>query len=192
MAHNNFAFYVLRPLGRFEEALQQLFVAEKNDPLSPNIQESLADLLTSGGRYDEALGHCAKLPANYWAKSLCVGRARLGQGRIDEALQILETAFHRGVNPGSPVWGYLGYGYAQAGRRDEAEKLAAVTPSINPFNKATIFAGLGDKDRTFEALDRATSAGACRIGRALTLPEFAVLRGDPRVKALRKKAGLPE
>lgn len=27
---------------------------------------------------------------------------------------------------------------------------------------------------------------------AVTLPEFALLRGDPRVKALRKKVGLPE
>jgi hypothetical protein len=31
-----------------------------------------------------------------------------------------------------------------------------------------------------------------RIGRILTFPELALLRGDPRVKALRKKVGLPE
>jgi hypothetical protein len=54
------------------------------------------------------------------------------------------------------------------------------------------FAGLGDKDQTFEALDRMTSLGPFRIGRVLTFPEFALLRGDPRVKALRKKVGLPE
>jgi hypothetical protein len=34
--------------------------------------------------------------------------------------------------------------------------------------------------------------GPFRIGRALTFPELALLRGDPRVKALRKKVGLPE
>lgn len=33
---------------------------------------------------------------------------------------------------------------------------------------------------------------ALRLGRALNYPELALLRGDPRVKALRKKAGLPE
>ena len=68
----------------------------------------------------------------------------------------------------------------------------ASTPSINPFNRALIFAGLSDKDRTFEALDRAAAGGPFRIGRALTFPEFALLRGDPRVKALRNKVGLPE
>jgi hypothetical protein len=30
------------------------------------------------------------------------------------------------------------------------------------------------------------------MGRELTFPELALLRGDPRVKALRKKVGLPE
>jgi hypothetical protein len=55
-----------------------------------------------------------------------------------------------------------------------------------------ILAGLGDKDGTLEALDRATRAGPFRIGRALTFREFALIRGDPRVKALRKKVGLPE
>ena len=54
------------------------------------------------------------------------------------------------------------------------------------------FAGLGDKDRTLEALERRAPLGPFRVGRALTFPELALLRGDPRVKALRKKAGLPE
>ena len=36
------------------------------------------------------------------------------------------------------------------------------------------------------------SLGAVRVGRALNSPEFALLRGDPRVKTLRKRVGLPE
>jgi len=34
--------------------------------------------------------------------------------------------------------------------------------------------------------------GPVLLGRDLTYPEFALVRGDPRVKALRKKVGLPE
>jgi hypothetical protein len=34
--------------------------------------------------------------------------------------------------------------------------------------------------------------GPVRLGRNLTYPEFALIRGDPRVKALRKKVGLPD
>ena len=106
----------------------------------------------------------------------------MGQGRIDEAIQILSTY----KNPR-----YLGYAYGRAGRREEAEKLAAAV-APNAFSQALIYAGLGDKDRTLEALDRVAALGAVRIGRALNSPEFALLRGDPRVKVLRKKVGLPE
>jgi hypothetical protein len=34
--------------------------------------------------------------------------------------------------------------------------------------------------------------GLVRLGRDLTYPEFALVRSDPRVKARRKKVGLPE
>jgi serine/threonine-protein kinase len=173
--YDDFSVWLLWPLGRIGEALDQMRLAEKADPLSPVIQERLADVLISAGKYDEAAAHCAGMDG-------CLGRARLGQGRIDDAVQLLSTI----ENPR-----YLGYAYGRAGRREEAEKLAvAVAP--NAFSQAIIYAGLGDKDRTLEALDRVAGLGAARIGRALNSPEFALLRGDPRVKALRKKVGLPE
>jgi len=55
-----------------------------------------------------------------------------------------------------------------------------------------VFAGLDDKDRTLEALDRMAVLGPARVGRALTFPEFAFVRSDPRIKAIRRKVGLPE
>jgi adenylate cyclase len=189
-SYNHFAMFLLVPLGRIEEALHQVRIAEKTDPLSPNTQAKLAVVLIAAGRYDEADGHCQKLPADHPYKSVCQGRVRLGQSRIGEAIQVLETAFNRGVPEGSQVRRYLGYAYARAGRREEAERLAA---SPNPVSQALIFAGLGDKDRTLEALDRMTVLGPVRIGReVINSPEFSLLRGDPRLQALRKKVGLPE
>jgi tetratricopeptide (TPR) repeat protein len=172
------AIYVLLPLGRSDEALHQMRIAEKTDPLSPFVQNVLWWALLYAGRYEEAAGHCQKAIA----PTECLGRARLAQGRIDEAIQILGT----GKNPR-----YLGYAYGRANRREEAEKLAAAV-APNAFSQAIIFAGLGDKDRTLKALDRVAGLGAVRIGRALNSPEFALLRGDPRAKALRKKVGLPD
>ncbi len=174
----------LTVLGRIEEALHQLRIARKTDPLSARVRSTLAYVLISAGQYDEAADHCLRLPADFQDKSQCLGRARLGQGRIGEAIEILATSTR-------PVdQAYLAYAYARAGRRDEAEKLAAVLP--NPFQQARVFAGLGDKDRTLEALNRMATQGPVRIGRTLNNPEFALLRGDPRLKALRKKVGLPD
>ena len=39
--------------------------------------------------------------------------------------------------------------------------------------------------------ERMVNLGPVRLGRNLTYPEFALVRGDPRVKALRQKVGLP-
>jgi len=174
-AHGDFCIWFLLALGRIDEAVQQMRLAEKADPLSGWVQSELGFTLIFAGRYDEAARHCP-------TDTNCLGRARLGQGRIDEAIQLLAAL-------DDPR--YLGYAYGRAGRRDEAEKIAAAV-APNAFSQALVYAGLGDKDRTLEALDRVTPLGAVRIGRALHSPEFALLRGDPRVKALRKKVGLPE
>jgi tetratricopeptide (TPR) repeat protein len=176
--YDDFAMNLLLPLGRIEDAIRQMRLAEKADPLSPQVHEFSAYVLLSAGRYDEAGGHCPKASESIE----CLGRVRVGQGRIDEAVRILA---------GAPNPRYFGHALGRAGRREEAEKLAA-TVATRPFQQALIFAGLGDKDRTFEALDRMTVQGPVRIGRTLTFPEFALVRGDPRVKTLRKKVGLPE
>jgi tetratricopeptide (TPR) repeat protein len=191
MTYGHFAMYLLVPLGRIEEAIQQLRIAEKNDPRSTELHFDLSYVLISAGRYDEAADHCEKLPADSPDKTGCLGRIRLGQGKISEAIQILNTVSNREVSPDSDIRGYLGNAYARIGRREEAEKFAAATLR-SPFDQAMIFAGLGDKDRALEALDRAAVAGPFRMGRALTFPELAPLRGDSRVKVLRKKVGLPE
>jgi tetratricopeptide (TPR) repeat protein len=119
----HFAVYVLWPLDRMHEALEELRRAEKADPLSQVVQWCFAYMLPSAGRYDEA------------------------------------------------------------------EKLAV---DATPFTQAVIFAGLGDKERALEAMERSTAAGPFRVGRQLMWPELALIRNDPRMKALRKKVGLPE
>ena len=181
-SHSAFAYF-LRSLGRGEEALQQLRIAEKSDPLSPQLQFNLAWLLMSAGRNEEATGYCNNLPVDYPSRKMCLGRARLGQGRTEEAIRIFTSSDNKGVR------GFLGYAYARSGRRDEAEKLAI---GLSPLQQAVVFAGLDDKDRTLEALDRMSVVGPIRMGWILGLPELALVRGDPRLTALRQRVGLPD
>ena len=67
--------------------------------------------------------------------------------------------------------------YAAAGRRADAEKLAAASAGF-PAREALIYSGLGDKDRAFDALDRMAAANDPRVGAYFTYPELAVLRGE--------------
>jgi tetratricopeptide (TPR) repeat protein len=114
-------------------------------------------VLLSLRRYDEAARHCEKASN----RAGCLGRIRLTQGRFDEAIQL----FRESVS--SLDQAYLGNALGRAGRREEAEKIAS-TFERNPYQQALIFAGLGDKDRTFDALIRFAALGPVRLGRALT------------------------
>jgi TolB-like protein/tetratricopeptide (TPR) repeat protein len=179
-AHVDFATDLLLPLGRIDEAVQQVRLAERSDPLSGEIQGDFAAVLLSAGRYPEAARHCER--ASGLDRIDCLGRVRLAEGKTDQAIEILRAAR-------LPRW--LAYAYGRAGRRQEAESIAAVEKG-HLLQRVLAYAGLGDKDRTFEALDRMTVLGPVRVGRTLTFPELAFLRGDPRLKSLRKKVGLPE
>jgi adenylate cyclase len=188
--YGNFALNLLFPLGRIEEAVHELERGIKNDPVAPRLRFILANALMAAGRFDEAAGYCENLPKGFPGKSDWLGRARVGQGRIREAIQILEDQFRRDAGIADSVEGPLGYAYGRAGRRDEAEKLAAGTSE--PYNQAMTFAGMGDTERTIRALERMASLGPVRFGRDLNYPEFAFVRGDPRLKALRERVGLPK
>ena len=66
----------------------------------------------------------------------------------------------RKAEPGVQHW--IARAYVLAGRRAEAERLTAT--HVHPFRLAVIYAALDDKDRAFEALDRAAVRVPQRAG----------------------------
>ena len=90
-SHTHLAAYLLLPLGRIDQAIQQLRIAEKNDPLSSFVQFWLGDALADAGRNEEAAGACEKLPPSNSSKEGCVLGARVRQGRASEVIQIYEA-----------------------------------------------------------------------------------------------------
>ena len=109
---------------------------------------------------------------------ICARRRRFWEGFSARHSALLSSALR------------VGYAYARVGRREDAERIAAIQP--RPIEQAAIFVALGDNNRAFAALTRALPLGPVRIGLELTRPEFAPLRGDSRLPALRKAVGLPE
>ena len=145
--------------------------------------------LRAVGRFDEAEAHCQKAAANDQERGACWSQTLLRQGDAEQAVRILEATWSGHLlEPGAQS---LGIAYARAGRRKDAEPIAALVP---PYaSKAQIFASLGGKNRTLELLDQMVPMGPTRTGRDFLIsPNFAFLRGDPRLTAVRKKVGLPE
>jgi TolB-like protein len=111
----HFAMYLLLALGRTEEALRELRMAERSDPISPEVQYCLAFGLMLERRYEEAGWHCATLPDGNRSKPECMGRTLLAQGRTTEAIQVMAELCCRGNR------GYLGYAYARGPYRGGPE-----------------------------------------------------------------------
>jgi tetratricopeptide (TPR) repeat protein len=184
------AVFLLLPLGRIEEAIAQLGMAEELDPNDRATHFALVDPLRKVGRFDEADSHCLRAAENDRQASSCWSAALRRQGKADQAIETLEASLSGHLlEPGAAQ--SLGVAYARAGRRDDAERMAALAPRL--ASKAQIYAALGDKDRTFATLDQMAPLGPTRLGRDfLNSSNFSFLRGDPRLKELRKKIGLPE
>jgi tetratricopeptide (TPR) repeat protein len=184
----DFAVFLLLPVGRIEEAVEQLRSAEEFDPGSRETHYALGNAFKALGRFDDAQFHCDKAAGDDKDLSVCWGETLFHQGKTGEAVRMLESTWSGHLLEMRAQ--SLGVAYARAGRREDAERIAALAP--RPTSKAVIFAALGDKERTLETLDQMAPTGPGRIGRLLIEPDFAFLRGDPRLKAIRMKVGLPE
>jgi adenylate cyclase len=194
-SHTDFASLYLLPLGRLEEAIKQLLIAERNNPLAPEVQFWLADALADAGRDEAAIKSCEKLPAENTARRGCIFGAQVRLGRAREVVQFYE-AKQASLSSAIGKTGFgtaLGCAYAHLGRREEAEKFAPFVSGGE--GGATIFSCLGDKDRVFEILNHNSEVGPIRMGYFLLRVDRSnpgLLHGDPRLVALRKKVGLPE
>jgi serine/threonine-protein kinase len=127
-SHAHFASFYLLPLGRIDETIQQLRIAEKNDPLSPEVHFGLADAMADAGQDEEAVSACEKLPPDYLSRDGCILGARVRQGKASEVVQIYQASGRADPTP-------LGCAYARIGRREEAEKEAR-TAGHNPETTA--------------------------------------------------------
>jgi len=190
--YSYFVNSTLFPQGRLADALRQLETALTVAPLDLDVRRVLANVQISAGRYDEAIANCRRMlaaaPDDYPPLPSLLARALVQKRELAEAIALHEQVAR--LDEGKGNYGWLGYAYAVAGRTAEAERLAAENPGF-PARQVPIYAGLGDKDRAFEALERMLAAREPRVGIYLTYPELAVLRDDPRAAALRQKLRLP-
>ncbi len=177
---------VLWPQGRFDDAQRVLTKALSIDP-SVYVHRALALNQTYLGHFEAAIAHARwvigrepTLPfIHTW-----LARALYLSGQEEEALTVLQNANEE------QDWGALGYLYARLGRRDEAEALAAKNPQA-PGRQMYVYAGLGDRERAFDAFARAVRINFLRAAIHVRRPEMAIIRHDPRVLAILRKLGLP-
>jgi hypothetical protein len=92
----------------------------------------------------------------------------------------------------------LAHGYAMIDRRAEAERILrdlerkSKSVYVSPYTVATIYAGLGDKDKSFEFMERAFQERSLEVSWHLKADlRIDSLRSDPRFQVLLRRVRLP-
>jgi TolB-like protein/DNA-binding winged helix-turn-helix (wHTH) protein/Tfp pilus assembly protein PilF len=196
-AHQWYA-HLLRALGRFEEAVAETRRAQELDPLALIINSNLGAALFYAGRYAEAeteYRKTLKRDASWAPAHWGLGRTLLKLGRTDEALAEHQEAVHR--SPGSA--GYLctlANALGLTGRRAEALRVldeirgGSGPRYVSPYDLALVYAGLDDKERAFEQLERAYLERQSSMRQLRIDERLAPLAADPRFEALARRVGL--
>jgi serine/threonine-protein kinase len=188
----------LIPMKRLEESIITVRKALDLDPLSPLLQWCLGYVFHLKGEWEQAIEQCQnslELDTNYTQPLLNLGAIYLMTGELDLAIQAFERASN--LTGRSPLMlGYLGFGYARAGRIEEAQGLIdelndrarnACEPSSSI---ARIHLGLGEIDRCVTRLEQSIDE---RDGSTIYFhvePICEPLRSHPRYHALMRKMNL--
>ena len=186
-------------LGRFDEAMSEVKTALALDPLSNGINGQLGAILVFHREYDQAITHleqALQLDPAFFNNRMVLAEAYAHKGAYDLALSQLTKAAETGGND-APLRAEFGYVYAVAGRTADALKVAGELAARADRNEdaaagaaATVYAGLGDRDRTMQWLERARRRLDPIIVDIKVDPRFDKIRGDERFTNLLASVGL--
>jgi len=201
--HDSLTYYdfswLLAILGEKEQAVKVAEQAAQIDPEDAQIAANVMGSYVMARRYDEALQRASatiKLDEKVWWTYYWQGIAYSEKGMHDKAIESLQIAAR--LDDSTLIRGVLAHALARAGHKAEAQRvindLIALSKSkfVSQSTIAMGYAGLGDKDKAFEWLDKSYESHDEAIYWAKNHPMFEPLRDDPRYRPLLKRLNLPE
>jgi tetratricopeptide (TPR) repeat protein len=183
---------------RYNEAVEETARTIALDPVSPISHVSRSMILFRARRYDESIVAAQRaleldpssINALWW-----MGVSYAGKRDYSHSIATLPKALS--MSDGPLMRGYLGYVYGRAGEKEKAHGLMQELTNlskkgefVSPVNFALIYAGLGDADATFAALEKAYQAHEMRI--ELTSMYYDEFASDPRYARLLRRVGIPQ
>jgi TolB-like protein len=197
-AHHWYAVSCLAPLGRLDEALQEILLAHAIDPISSIISRDVATAHYYRREFEAALEQCDRtieqdphFVAAYWT----LGLVQEQMGDLDESA----AAFQRAIQlaPQSPrMRSGLARVLAVSGGRDAALEILTDLHElskkryVSPFDLASIHFALGNREEGYEWLNKAFQDRCFELVVTRVDPRFDPLRGDARFRQLSAQLGL--
>jgi eukaryotic-like serine/threonine-protein kinase len=196
--HAHLAVY-LGWAGRRAEALAKVAkVRELNPGWTFNVESQIYYLQRDYRTMVEAGRQSVASNPGGWLRHYFLAVGYEGSGQRQEAIPEYQKAVELSQGDTDPTAG-LAHAYAVSDQRASAEKILrellqkSKTSYVSPYMIGTIYAGLGDKNKAFEFLERAYQV------RSPDIPYFLKadlridnLRSDPRFQDLLRRVGLPQ
>jgi tetratricopeptide (TPR) repeat protein len=196
--------WLLLALGRrdaaFDEIEQTMSIVQETDPHRlVAVHTTRAAAYYFGREYQRAVEECEKaeqLDPKYFMLHFIAGRAHMRLNNYAKAIGHLKLA-RTGTGEMPLMDAALGLAYAVSGKKGLTAKLAeqfkaaAKTRYIPPTYFGMLFAGLGDRDKAMEWLEKAFAERADGLTWLNVEPMLDELRQDPKFQDLVRRIGLP-
>jgi DNA-binding SARP family transcriptional activator len=200
-AHHWYHEY-LTAMGRFDEQMSEILLAQELDPLSLIINTDVGWGLYYGRAYDQAVEQLLRtleLDSHFAVAHLILGLAYAQQKAFGPALSSVQRAVDlSGSTPSMLTVAALGYVYALSGRSSDActvmERLGKLPGArhASDYCQAMVLAGLDDRSAACQRLERAVEERHDRLIYLNVEPIFDGLRTESRFRALTSSIGLRE
>jgi len=198
-AHHWYAVSLLAPLGRLEEACEEMLLAQALDPISSIIARDLARIHYYRQDYEAALDQCdhtielnPHFPPAYWM----LGLVQEQRGDFDESAAAFQRALQ--LSPRSPLMqSALGRTLALSGKQAEARQILhgllnlTGTRYISPLEVASLHLALGEVEEGLHWLTRAFQDRCFDLISIRVDPRLESIRGNPRFHSLISQLALP-
>jgi tetratricopeptide (TPR) repeat protein len=197
MAHQRYGMY-LDLMGRFDEAMAEMKLAQELDPLSLPINVNIGVTFFLMGQYDRAIAQyksALEMDPSFTLAHHHLAQVYTMQGRFPEALEEFQNA--KLLEESAFALGHLGRIYALMGKRSEALKILdrlnelSKQSYVSPYRRTMIYAALGEMDRAFEWLEKAYLDRSEELAWLNIFPVPGNFRSDPRFTDLLRRIGFP-
>lgn len=186
--------------GRFDEALAESERARQLDPLSLIISADRGAILYYSRQYDRAieqLGTVLDMDSDSVRAHVILIFAYVQKGQFAQALAETEKPHRVDDSPG--MWAMKSYVYGRAGQQVQARRALAKFEQLNRHGQLDpaamhilAYAGIGDKEKLFNALQQASLERSNSLTALKVDPAYDPFRTDPRFQALLRRVGLAQ
>jgi len=194
--------FCLGDLLRSDEAVAQNLAALKLDPASAGLHHLLGQTYFYTRHFDESIQQERATIEQFPGHGIVpVAADTLGwsygaKGQYAQAIQAFQKA-HEAEPQFAEAVGSLGWASALKGDRKTAEQMVSELDAlakkqwVEPYYYAMIYAGMGEKDKAFAALDKAYAARSWYMATISADAKLDSLKSDPRYAKLKTEVGLP-